>query len=123
MTENIGRDILTLPITAKAALTGNTFCAPEAVDGTSDVGTSGDAVGGVVRDTIAAGKVGDKIVMGTAWVTTSANLASGDPVACDTGGTARKATTADIVVGTAIRNTNSGDLAEIGLSIFSAGIF
>jgi hypothetical protein len=120
-TDALGRNQLVLTIIADGNLTANHFCAPEATDGTSAVGTSGAQVGGVVRDDVSDGKVGDKIVEGTAFVLTSSNLATGAPVACDTGGTARTATTADVTVGRALKGTNSGEYAEIHLG--NEGIF
>jgi len=120
-TDALGRNTLVLTFIADGAIAANHFVGPEAVDGTSAIGTSGAAVGGVCRDSVSDGQVGDKIIDGSAFLLTSANLAAGDPVACDTGGTARKATTTDVQVGVALKNTNSGEYAEIHLG--NAGIF
>jgi hypothetical protein len=120
-TDALGRNTLVLTFIANGSIAANHFILPEATDGTSAIGTSGAAVGGVCRDSVSDGQVGDKIIDGTAFVLTSANIATGNPVACDTGGTARVATTADVTVGRALKSTNSGEYAEIHLG--NEGIF
>lgn len=118
----IGREVLVLTFVAGAsAVTANRFITPEDSSGLSVLASADIAAGGVARDDVAIGKVGDKIVIGTAWVLSASNLAAGESVQVGTGGTAKSATTAGIIVGTAVKNTNSGEYAEILLG--NAGIF
>jgi hypothetical protein len=117
-----GREVLVLTFIANADMDGNTFVGgPDATTGKSAQCADGAQAIGVIRDDVKAGQTGDVVVLGTAWVKTSENLAAGDPVGCGATGTADKASTADLVLGYALGNTNSGEYAEIVLA--SGGIF
>ncbi len=113
-----GREVLVLTFKAHTAIDGNLFIAPKDPTTLDCVVGVADAMPfGVNRDDIGAGQTGSVVVMGTAFVLTSENLAAGNQVAVDTGGLAKVADASEIVVGVAIDNTNSGDYAEILLSL------
>lgn len=120
----IGDAVLTKTHTADAALNGNTFVKLVTATGAQPHivnSGAGEAACGVIRDTSASGDRCDVVLIGTAWVTTSANIAAGQAVASDAAGLANVAASTNQILGQAMTDANSGDMVLVLLSL--GGIF
>lgn len=120
----IGDALLTKTHIADEELEGNRFV--KLVTATGIIphvvyADAGEKACGVNRDKIAIGKLADIVKIGTAWVTTSENIAATDPIAADADGKAQVATATDQVLGQAQSDANSGEKVLVLLSI--GGIF
>lgn len=70
---------------------------------------SGELGIGVCRDAYASGKLADVVLVGTAWVTTSENVAANLLVSADADGMAQVAGGGEYVYGVSQTDANSGD--------------
>lgn len=82
---------------------------------------AGEAATGVCRDAYDSGKLADIVLVGTAWVTTSENVAAGEAVSADADGKAQVAASTEQVMGQAQTDANSGDAVLVLLGL--GGIF
>ena len=118
----IGDHQLTKTKTAGENLEANRFVK---VDTTDDslvfYADAGEAGIGVNRDKVNTGQPADIVLIGTAYVTAAGNVAAGDPVAAAADGKADVATTANQVVGRALKNANVSDPVLVLLGV--GGIF
>lgn len=78
---------------------------------------AGEVTCGVNRDTVSSGKLADIVKVGTAFVTTSENIAAGQAVSSDTDGKAQVAASTEQVQGQAQTDANSGEVVLVLLSL------
>ena len=118
----IGDHLLTKTKTAGEDLLGNRFVKVDTTDDTlvyyADAGEAGI---GVNREAVKTGQLANVVLHGTAFVTTSENVAAGDPISADADGKAQIATATEQVLGRAFGNANSGDAVLVVLGV--GGIF
>lgn len=78
---------------------------------------SGELATGVCRDAYAIGKLADVVLIGTAWVTTSENVAAQQLVSPDADGKAQVAAGGEYIAGIAQTDANSDEPVLVLLGI------
>jgi hypothetical protein len=124
--KKIGDHLLVKTHVADAALVDKRFVKPVSPGGNASIphvvyAGAGELAIGVTRDAYASGKLADVIYVGTAWVTAASNITAGQAVAAAANGQAAPATTANEVLGVALRDANTGEDCLVKLGY--AGIF
>ena len=116
----IADHVLTKTFTAGEELEGNRFVKRVTGGNTVVYADSGEGAIGVVRDKIAIAKLADIILVGTAFVMTSENVAADSLVSADTDGKAQATAGSEQVLGKALTDANSGEYVKVLLSIGGA---
>jgi len=115
--KHIGQHLLTKTYTAGEALTGNRFVKRVTGGNTVIYADAGELACGVVRDTIAVDKLADVVMVGTAFVEASENVAAALAVCAAADGKVAPATTTNNVLGTSLTDANTGEFCEVLLGV------
>ncbi len=114
--KHIGQHLLTKTYTAGAALSGNRFVKRVTGGNTVVHAGAGENACGVVRDAIASGKLADVVLVGTAFVEASENVAAALPVAAAADGKVAPSAGGNYILGYSLTDANTGEFCEVLLA-------